>query len=54
MVKNAFCGILATGGAKMIGMARGIGSDLMETSQAAIDFESSMADVKKVVDFDTP
>ena len=38
----------------MIGMARGIGSDLMETSQAAIDFESSMADVKKVVDFDTP
>ena len=54
MVKNAFGGILATGGAKMIGMARGIGSDLMETSQAAIDFESSMADVKKVVDFDTP
>lgn len=54
MVKSAFGGILATGGAKMIGMARGIGSDLMETSQAAIDFESSMADVKKVVDFDTP
>lgn len=54
MAKNAFGGILATGGAKMIGMARGIGSDLMETSQAAIDFESSMADVKKVVDFDTP
>lgn len=54
MVKNVFGGILATGGAKMIGMARGIGSDLMETSQAAIDFESSMADVKKVVDFDTP
>lgn len=54
MVKNAFGGILATGGAKMIGMARGIGSDLVETSQAAIDFESSMADVKKVVDFDTP
>lgn len=54
IAKNAFGGILATGGAKMIGMARGIGSDLMETSQAAIDFESSMADVKKVVDFDTP
>ena len=54
IAKNAFSGILATGGAKMIGMARGIGSDLMETSQAAIDFESSMADVKKVVDFDTP
>lgn len=54
MVKNAFGGILATGGAKMIGVARGIGSNLMETSQAAIDFESSMADVKKVVDFDTP
>ena len=54
MVKSAFGGILATGGTKMIGMARGIGSDLMETSQAAIDFESSMADVKKVVDFDTP
>lgn len=54
MVKSAFGGILATGGAKMIGMARGIGSDLMETNQAAIDFESSMADVKKVVDFDTP
>lgn len=54
MAKNVFGGILATGGAKMIGMARGIGSDLMETSQAAIDFESSMADVKKVVDFDTP
>lgn len=54
IAKNAFGGILATGGAKMIGMARGIGLDLMETSQAAIDFESSMADVKKVVDFDTP
>lgn len=54
IAKNAFGGILATGGAKMIGMARGIGSDLMETSQAAIDFESSMADVKKVVDFDRP
>ena len=54
IAKNAFGGILATGGAKMIGMARGIGSDLMETSQAAINFESSMADVKKVVDFDTP
>lgn len=54
IAKNAFGGILATGGAKMIGMARGIGSDLMETSRAAIDFESSMADVKKVVDFDTP
>lgn len=54
IAKNAFGGILATGGAKMIGIARGIGSDLMETSQAAIDFESSMADVKKVVDFDTP
>ena len=54
IAKNAFDEILATGGAKMIGMARGIGSDLMETSQAAIDFESSMADVKKVVDFDTP
>lgn len=54
IAKNAFGGILATGGTKMIGMARGIGSDLMETSQAAIDFESSMADVKKVVDFDTP
>lgn len=54
IAKNAFGGILATGGAKMIGMARGVSSDLMETSQAAIDFESSMADVKKVVDFDTP
>ncbi len=54
MVKNMIGGVTAAIGPKMIGTAKGIGSSLMETSRAAIDFESSMADVKKVVDFDTP
>lgn len=35
-------------------MGRSIANDLMGASQEAIRFESSMADVKKVVDFDTP
>lgn len=52
--KNALGGVATAAGPQMIGMAKGIGSSLMETSQAAIGFESSMADVKKVVDFDTP
>ncbi|MBF0752242.1 phage tail tape measure protein [Pasteurella sp. 19428wF3_WM03] len=32
----------------------GLGSSIMALSQPAIDFESAMADVKKVVDFKTP
>ena len=41
-------------GAGGIAGARKIASSITEASQAAIDFESNMADVKKVVDFDTP
>lgn len=54
IAKNMIGGAITAAGPKMIGMAKGIGSSLMETSQEAINFESSMADVKKVVDFDTP
>lgn len=32
----------------------GVGSSIAALSQGAIDFESAMADVRKVVDFDTP
>ena len=32
----------------------GLVTDILNASQAAIDFESNMADVRKVVDFDTP
>lgn len=37
-----------------IGLAKNIAGGMMEASKAAIDFESNMADVRKVVDFDTP
>ena len=54
IAKNMIGGAVTAAGPKMIGMAKNIGSSLMETSREAINFESSMADVKKVVDFDTP
>ncbi len=46
-------GGIAVTGSKLIGTARGIADGLMNASQAAVDFESSMADVKKVVDFES-
>lgn len=46
-------GGLAAVGPKLMGTAGGIAATLMNASQAAVDFESSMADVKKVVDFES-
>ena len=54
IAKNMIGGAVTAAGPKLIGVAKNIGSSLMETSREAINFESSMADVKKVVDFDTP
>ena len=54
-IKNA-TGILSLSKIGSVGLsaAKNISNNLMEASQAAVDFESSMADVRKVVDFDTP
>ena len=54
-VKNV-TGILSLSKMGSVGLsaAKNISNNLMEASQAAVDFESNMADVRKVVDFDTP
>lgn len=46
-------GSAATGGSALAG-AGAIGAPIVAATSASIDFESAMADVKKVVTFDTP